>query len=77
MPLHPQISLAPFDKWGLYFIGPIELTSHGKSYILVCIDYLIKWVEVNARDIKVARFLYEEIFCRYGVPREIVTDKVP
>lgn len=61
------------------FIGPIDPPSNGKSYILVCIDYLTKWVEVkaikNARDEKVAKFLYEEIFTRYGVPRELVTDQ--
>ena len=28
----------------------------------------------NARDEKVAKFLYEEIFTRYGVPKELVTD---
>lgn len=61
------------------FIGPIEPPSNGKSYILVCTDYLTKWVEVramkNARDEKVAKFLHEEIFTRYGVPRELVTNQ--
>ena len=45
------------------FIGPIYTPSNGKSYILVCMDYLTKWVEVramkNERDEKVAKFLYE------------------
>ena len=61
------------------FIGPIDPPSNGKSYILVCTDYVTKWVEVkamkHARDDKVAKFLYEEIFTRYGVIREIVTDQ--
>ena len=61
------------------FIGPIDPPSNGKSYILVCTDYLTKWVEVramkNARDEKVAKFLYEEIFTHYGVPRELVIDQ--
>ena len=61
------------------FIGPIDPPSNGKSYILVCMDYLTKWVEIramkNERDEKVAKFLYEEIFSRYGVPRELVTDQ--
>lgn len=30
-----------------------------------------------ARDGNVAKFLYEEIFTRYGVPREIVTNQGP
>jgi len=69
--------ITPFDKWGLDFVGPIDPPSNGKSYILVCTDYVIKWVEVkamkHARDSKVAEFLYEEIITRYGVPRELVT----
>ena len=61
------------------FIGPIDPPSNGKSYILVCTNYLKKWVEVeamkHARDEKVAKFLYEEIFTHYGVPKELVTDQ--
>ena len=61
------------------FIGPINPPSSGKSYILVCTYYLAKWVEVrelkNARDDKVAKFLYEEIFTYYRVPRELLIDQ--
>ena len=71
--------LTPFDKWGMDFIGPIDLPSNGKSYILVWTDYLTKWVEVkamkHARDEKVGEFLYEEIFTHYGVPKELVIDQ--
>lgn len=79
IPLYPQVVITPFDKWGLAFVGPIDPPSNGKSYILVCTDYVTKWVEVkamkHARDNKVAEILYEQIFTRYGVPREIVTDQ--
>ncbi|XP_059073513.1 uncharacterized protein LOC131874247 [Cryptomeria japonica] len=79
IPLHPQVVVTLFDKWGLDFVGPIDPPSNGWSYILLCIDCVTKWVEVkafkHARDNKVAEFLYEEIFTRYGVPREIVTDQ--
>lgn len=60
-------------------MGPIDLPSNGKSYIRVCHDYVTKWVEAKAmkhsRDNKVAKFIYEEIFTRYGFLREIVTDQ--
>ena len=42
MPLNPQMVLTPFDKWGMDFIGPIDPPSNGKSYILVCTDYLTR-----------------------------------
>ena len=78
MSLNPQVALTSFDKWGMDFIGPIDPPSNGKSYILVCTDYLTKWVEVKAmkyaHDEKVVEFLYEEIFTRNVVPKELVTD---
>ena len=66
MALNLQMELTPFDKWGMKFIGPIDPPSNGKSYILVCTNYLKKWVEVkamkHARDEKVIEFLYEDFF---------------
>eukprot|EP00253_Pinus_taeda_P026994 PITA_26994 len=79
MPLQPQVHLEPFEKWALGFIGPINPTSNGKKYILVCTDYVTKWAEakalVRATEHTVVNFLFEEIFVKYGVPREIVTDQ--
>eukprot|EP00253_Pinus_taeda_P007507 PITA_07507 len=79
MPLQPQVHLEPFEKWALDFIGPINPSSNGKKYILVCTDYVTKWAEakaqVRATEHTVVNFLFEEIFVRYGVPREIVTDQ--
>ena len=79
MPLNPQMVLTPFEKWGMDFIGPIYPPSNGKSYILVCTNYLTKWVEVKAMkhacDEKVAEFLYEEFFTCYGVHKQLVTNQ--
>eukprot|EP00253_Pinus_taeda_P030624 PITA_30624 len=79
MPLQPQVHLEPFEKWDLDFIGPINPTFNGKKYILVCTDYVTKWAKakalVRATEHTVVNFLFEEIFVRYGVPREIVTDQ--
>jgi len=73
------VHLEPFEKWALDFIGPINPPSKGKKYILVCTDYVTKWAEakalVRATERTVVNFLFEEIFVRYGVPREIVTDQ--
>ena len=78
MPLQLQMIITPFDKWGIDLFGHIELSSHGKYYILVCTNYATKWVESkamrHARDHKVAKFLYECIFIIFGVPREIIID---
>ena len=83
MPLQPQVQpqvlIETFEKWALDFIGPINPPSKGKRYILVCIDYVTKWMEAKAlqRDTRqtLVNFLFEEIFVQFGVPREIVTNQ--
>jgi transposase InsO family protein len=53
--------------------------SRKKNYILVCTDYVTKWVEekslFRATEKSVVEFIYEDIFTRFGVPHEIVTDQ--
>lgn len=41
----PQIDLEPFKKWGIDFVGPVDPPSRGKQYILVCMDYVTKWLK--------------------------------
>ena len=81
MPLQPQSVIEPFDRWDLYFVGPISPRSRQKSYILVCTDYMTKWVEamalVKANDHVVIDFLHGEIFTCFEVPKEVVTDGGP
>ncbi|GKB67860.1 reverse transcriptase domain-containing protein [Tanacetum coccineum] len=36
-----------FDVWGIDFMGPFP-SSHGNKYILIAVDYLLKWVEAKA-----------------------------
>ena len=79
VPLQPQVMIEPFEKWALDFVGPISPMSCKKKYILVCIDYVTKWVEAKslfrATEKSIVEFINEEIFTRFGVPREIVTDQ--
>ena len=67
----------PFDRWALDFVGPINPSSKQKSYILVCTNYMKKWVEVVAlvkdNDQAVIDLLYRQIFTHFGVPKEIIT----
>ena len=79
IPLQPQVMIEPFEKWALDFVGPISPMSHKNKYILVCTDYDTKWVEAKylfrAIEKSVVEFIYEEIFTRFGVPREIFTNQ--
>ena len=46
-PLHSLAAPWPFSTWGMDVIEPvISKASNGHEYILVAIDYIIKWVEV-------------------------------
>ncbi|MCO5596949.1 hypothetical protein L7F22_051020 [Adiantum nelumboides] len=80
MPLRSMMEARAFAKWGIDFVGPCPPTykSHAQ-YIIVVTDYLTKWVEAKAttkNDAKTtAQFLYENIFTRYGLPIEIVSDR--
>jgi len=73
MPFQPQVTLEPFDKWGMDFIGPIDTPSRQKKYIIVCTDYLTKWVETKDINVatkeKVVDFLRENVFYKFGYPR--------
>eukprot|EP00253_Pinus_taeda_P017746 PITA_17746 len=81
MPLNPQVTLEPFEKWALDFVGPINPPSNQRVYILVCTNYMTKWVEakalIKANEKAVLTFLFEEIFVRFGLPRELATDGGP
>jgi hypothetical protein len=68
-------------KWGLDFMGPVKLaTRYTKNqYIIVPINYTIKWVEVKAlRDNMVkniVKFIYEQIITQFGCPTHLVSDQ--
>ena len=53
----------------------------GKEYILVGVDYMTRWAEasstsrITAKD--VAKFVFENICCRFGTPLEIISDRGP
>ncbi|MCO5584216.1 hypothetical protein L7F22_038140 [Adiantum nelumboides] len=70
-----------FEKWGIDAVGPLPITSRGKNYILTAVDYLSRWAEakavrqITAKD--VAKFVYEEICCKFGVPLELLSDQGP
>ncbi|KAK1550949.1 hypothetical protein Q3G72_027475 [Acer saccharum] len=68
----------PFMKWGMNIVGKLPAAPEGVIYMLVLTDYFTKWVEIGAyqqvRDNEVRDFVWKNIICRFGVPREIVTD---
>eukprot|EP00253_Pinus_taeda_P024978 PITA_24978 len=79
MPLQPQVTFEPFEKWGMDFVIHVNPPSKHKPYIIVCTDYLTKWEKTKAIKVatkeKVAEFLRENIFYKFGYPRELGIDQ--
>src|SRR5947209_19410366 len=78
-PLHPIKIGQPFDHIGIDFVRPLPETKQGNKYIIVAIEYLTKWSKAKAILSKYAEiitlFIYEEIICRHGCLREILSDQ--
>ena len=78
MPQTPIIFCEIFDVWGIDFMGPFPL-SFGYVYILLAVDYVLKWVEAKATktdDSKVViDFIKSNIFSRFGIPRALISDQ--
>ncbi|XP_016740284.1 uncharacterized protein [Gossypium hirsutum] len=78
MPLTSILKVELFDVWGIDFLG-LFLSSYGNMYILLAVDYVSKWVEVEAyqmNDAKVVmRLLYKHLFTRFGTLRAIISDE--
>ncbi|MCO5598101.1 hypothetical protein L7F22_052192 [Adiantum nelumboides] len=70
-----------FERWGIDAIGPLPITARGKCYILTVVDYLFRWAEakpmkqITSKD--VAKFVYEDICCKFGMPLELLFGKGP
>jgi len=77
--LHPIPVHAPFELIGIDFVGPLPKTKRGNRYIIVAMDYLTKWPEARpvptATAEETVKFLYEDIICQHGCPKEILSDR--
>jgi len=77
MPLIGIIEIEPFDCWGIDFMEPFP-SSYSFLHILVCVDYVTKWVEAIpcvANDAKiVVNILQKNIFTRFGTPKVLISD---
>ena len=68
----------PWHTLAIDHVGPLNPVIDGKKYILTVKDLFTGWVEFfplsDTRTSPVIKVLAEELFVRYGVPFEILTD---
>ncbi|RDY11599.1 gag-pol, partial [Mucuna pruriens] len=78
IPQLPILFCEVFEVWGIDFMGSFPI-SNGYSYILLVVDYMLRWIEAVAtktNDTKVvANFLKSNIFYRFGVPKAFINDQ--
>ncbi|KAI3755926.1 hypothetical protein L1987_55736 [Smallanthus sonchifolius] len=77
MPMKPILVVEIFDVWDIDFMGPFS-NSFGNLFVLVAVDYVSKWIEAIATKTNdravVCKFVQQNIFTRFGVPRVIISD---
>ncbi|KAL0416739.1 UNVERIFIED_CONTAM: hypothetical protein Slati_3505800 [Sesamum latifolium] len=75
---HYNVVPLPLHAVGMDIVGPFPLAAGQRKFLLVAIDYFTKWVKAEplARitEGKVMKFIWKNIVCRFGIPREIISD---
>jgi hypothetical protein len=70
-----------FQTLGMDHLGPLKTTIRGNQHLIVCIDYLSRWME--ARPVastgvdQVLPFLEEALLLHHGTPTRIISDEGP
>lgn len=79
LPLQPMIVDNLFDRMEIDIIGPLNRSIHGNQYIISCVEcfsrYAICRAIPRATSQAVSDFLVQEVFTRFGMVREILTDR--
>ncbi|NBK23903.1 MAG: hypothetical protein EOM68_17970 [Spirochaetia bacterium] len=68
-----------FYRWGVDLCGPFQVTARGSAYIMVCVEYYTKWVELIPIPSKAAAStayaFAHNVLGRFGACAEVVTDQ--
>jgi ribonuclease HI len=66
------------QRWGLDLLGPLPPAQGNLKYVVVAVEYFSKWIEVKPlatiTSVTVQKFFWQNIVCRFGVPKAITID---
>jgi hypothetical protein len=69
----------PFDLVGMDMLGPFKKSEDGNRFVVAVIDYGTKYLETKAIPTgsaeEIAQFLLRDVYCRHGIPRQILSDR--
>jgi hypothetical protein len=78
MPVHLIPPSWPLQRWGMDLVGPLPTAQGNYRFTAVAVDYFTKWVEAkplaNIKAPTIQKFFWQNIICRFGVPRELTVD---
>jgi IS30 family transposase len=67
----------PLQRWEIDLVGPLPTAQGNYKYAAVAVEYFTKWIEaplINITSETIRKFFWQNIICRFGVPREITVD---
>jgi hypothetical protein len=66
------------QRWGIDIVGPLTTAQGNYKFVVVAVEYFTMWIEakplVNIEAAELKIFFWQNIICRFGVPREITVD---
>jgi hypothetical protein len=75
-----MVSIGPFAKCGIDFMTCHPHSAEGHGYIIVAVDYFMKWAEVMPTFDNTGKtatlFIFNHVIARFGVPQAIVTNHI-
>ena len=68
----------PLQRWGIDLVSPLPTAQGNCKFAVVAVDYFTKWIEAKAlasiTTAIVQKFFWQNIICRFRVPRELTVD---
>ena len=76
--LYPIKTGQQFELVRIDIIGPLTPSLNSHHYIIITIDYLMKWAEAHlihfTDSTEVTAFIYEDIISHHGIPKTLISD---